>query len=79
MFFSNYNSNVDVTGVSEIDMELTMSENLTAITCHTVNEHFASIAGNPFHISSHASDSGSSDSDSEEFSRLVNTQSILIK
>ena len=79
MFFSNFNSDVDVTGVSEIDVELRMSENPTVITCHTLNEHFASIAGNPFHISSHDSDSGSSDSDSEEFSRLVNTQSILIK
>lgn len=68
-------SYVDMTGVSEIDMESgAFPEHVATFTkCQTVNEHFASIPSNPFGLSRVESGSSSckSDSDSEELSRLA--------
>ena len=77
LFFScrRKSSYVDVTGVSEIDNEFgAISQHTVTFTkCQTVNEHFASIPGNPFALCSVYSGSSccDSDSDSEQFYRLV--------
>ena len=74
-----------MTGESEIDMESeAFREHVSSFTkCQTVNEHFASIPGNPFGLCSVESGSSScdSDSDSDELSKLVVSvvfQSVLV-
>ena len=76
IIFSRYirSTYVDVTGVSEMDIAFGASEHAaTFAKCQTVNEHFASMPGNPIGLFSANSGSSSCDrdSDSEEFSGLV--------
>ena len=69
-------SDVDVTGVSvpdKVDMSAILAGS-SSFLCRTFNEHFATLAGDPFKSStlveaSDTDDSNTTDSDGELFSR----------
>ena len=76
LYMSFPSSDVDVTGVSvpdKVDMSAILAGS-SSFVCRTFNEHFATLAGDPFKSStpveaSDTDDSDTADSDGELFSR----------